>query len=83
MKEDIKCMAFLELYKLYQFVCSCPINNNDVAKRTIKNRIVEIEEELYIRAFGFNPYKPLPKVVAHVEGQDPVDVLNQINEEVE
>lgn len=57
MKEDVKGMLTSDLYALYMFVCSRPINNNHTAKEVVIERIAEIEEELYNRSFGFNPYK--------------------------
>lgn len=54
---NIKELSLSELFILYQFVCARPLNNNEYARKIIKARIEEIEEELYKRAFGENPYR--------------------------
>jgi len=56
-KVDIKNLSFNDLRSMYLFVSSCPLTNKIEIKELIKARIVEIEEELYRRSFGCNPYK--------------------------
>jgi ribulose bisphosphate carboxylase small subunit len=77
MKEDINNMTFAELFNLYSWVVSRPINgiNNSRAKDVVKQRLTEIEEEMYVRAFGFNPYSPRRTTSAEV--QSVVDVQTE------
>jgi hypothetical protein len=84
MKTNIKELGLADLDALYQFVGTRPFNMNAQAKKLINDRIIEIEEELFDRAFGMNPYKApkesLPEVekgtiVAKYEGVDPIEVM--------
>jgi hypothetical protein len=71
---EIKDLSLSELYILYQFVSAdasmCFGPKNDKAKNIISARAKEIKEELYLRAYGQNPF-----VVSTVEGQKPEEVI--------
>ena len=86
MKTEVRSLSISELLALYQFVSAKPFSSNDQAKKIIKERLLEIEDELMDRAFGLNPYKieklsvqPAEKsvVVVKYEGEDPTKVLKE------
>ena len=86
MKAEVRSLSISELLALYQFVSAKPFSSNDQAKKIIKERVAEIENELLDRAFGVNPYKVdfvQPKevdkgvVVVKYEGEDPIKVLKE------
>lgn len=85
MKTEVKTLSISELVALYQFVSSKPFTANQQAKKIIKERLGEIEDELMDRAFGLNPYEikcgavqQVEKgiVVVKYEGEDPMKVVN-------
>lgn len=60
MQVNIKVLSLSELYSLYQFVSAkagMMLGWKEEAKKVIRERMEEIEEELYDRAFGLNPFK--------------------------
>jgi len=72
----IQKMSTADLYSLYLFV-SNDANNRGFgvtspdARAVVRNKQKEIEEELYLRAYGCNPFKKYQVVV---EGMKPEDV---------
>lgn len=68
-KAKVKELPFSDLYALYLFVSSrldTPFKKQ-LATNILNERFIEVENELYERAYGVNPYK--------VEGQRPEEVI--------
>ena len=76
-KVDVKKVSFSDLYALYSFVGG--VNNMtfgqkwEKTKEPVRNRLKEIEEELYNRAFGFSIFASSFATLT-VEGQDPTKI---------
>lgn len=79
---NIKTISFSDLYSMYNYVHSMNINNlNPAMKSMIKNKSIELENEILVRIFDINPYSSDgDKQVAEVKGKDPIQVLKSIND---
>jgi len=75
---SIKEMSTADLYALYIFVSNDGNNRgfgmtSPKAKDIVRGKQKELENELYIRAYGYNPFEE-HKVVAVHEGVKPEDI---------
>ena len=76
-KENVKDMSFADLHAMYLYVQS----HNGVGLGTVRaaaqviilERLKEIEDELYTRAYGKNPFKVV------IVGQKPEEVIAKFN----
>lgn len=84
---SLKKLSFSDLHSMYVFVSS--LNNATFGKRVqvkslLRNKLAEIETELYNRTFGTNPFaleaEILPKELVDVKGQDPVKVIGSFTD---
>lgn len=61
MKVNIKDLSYSDLYSLYLFVSSksnlCFGDKFESGKKIVRERLEEIEKELFDRSFGINPYE--------------------------
>lgn len=82
---DLSKMSFSDLYAVYLFVSG--LNNNVFGKKVqakdlFRNKLTEVENELYNRVFGVNPFslKENETVdVIDIKGQNPIAVINSFN----
>lgn len=80
MRVDIQSASISDLYALYQYVMGKAnqlFGDNKRSKKIIQERLNEIEEELMVRAFGCNPYKPEAQPII-INGEDPKKVLESL-----
>ena len=76
-------LSMADLYAMYLLVSS---NRNRgfgstqaATKSLIDVKIKEVEEELYSRVYGFNPFANKDLGVVVIEGEKPEDVLAKLN----
>lgn len=76
--QDLNEVSFADLYSMYLFV-SHDANNRGFGKTTpeaktiVRQKLAAIEEEIYMRLYGFNPFTEFVKK-AVVQGQKPEDI---------
>ena len=74
---NVKTMSFSDLYSMYNFVNGMNIHNlNPAMKSIVKNKSIELENEIFVRIFSFNPHDN--KQTAELHGKDPIQVLQSI-----
>lgn len=59
MKVELKDLSYSDLYSLYLFVASkasMHFGGRKEARQLVQTRLAEVEQELYLRSFGSNPY---------------------------
>jgi hypothetical protein len=80
-------LSFSDLYNMYIFVNS--LNNTAFGekrsnlKKLFRNKLEDVQTELYSRVFGENPFKSKDNVQDNVEeivGQNPIDVIESFSE---
>lgn len=78
---NIKTVSFSDLYSMYNFVNGMNIKNfNPAMKSIVKNKTIELENEIYMRLFNLNPFKDnTENKVAEVKGKDPIKVLQSLD----
>lgn len=72
----MKDLSFADLYAMYQFVVSDfhqSFGGNKEALRKVSEKKRELEEEMYLRTYGENPY------TVTVNGEDPEKVIRAFN----
>lgn len=74
---DLAVLSFSDLYAMYQFVFSDAARGfgsaSVDARVVVKNKQKELEDELYNRIYGFNPFTKFAKSFT-VKGQKPEDI---------
>jgi len=82
----MKDLSFSDLYAMYLFVCGDPNNKGFGAtsqeqKAIVGKKKIELENELYVRVYGFNPHSKSETVT--IVGQKPEDIdLNEVSSRV-
>ena len=74
-KSDVDSMTTSDLYSMYMFVANDANNRgfgltSPEARDIVRERLKEIEEELYFRAYGYNPFKEHKVVVSGTKPED-------------
>jgi hypothetical protein len=77
MKSEVKDLSFSDLYMMYQFVFGDAARGfgsaSMDARKLVRDKQKEIEDELYERAYGFNPFTKFAKKIVF-EGQKPEEI---------
>ena len=84
---SLKKLSFSDLYAMYAFVSN--LNNTTFGKKVqakslFRNKLTEVESELYNRVFGVNPFGAdketvIPLELKEVKGQDPIKVISSFD----
>ena len=85
--QGLKKLSFSDLYSMYIFVNS--LNNTTFGKRTgakamVRGKLNLIEDELYGRVFGENPFKIdslVEQQMVEFNGEDPIKVVESFSKE--
>jgi len=85
---ELKKLSFSDLHAVYVFVNNlngATFGKKIKAKTMLRDKLAEIENELYNRVFGLNPFsleksevlpQDLINKLSDIKGQDPVKVIN-------
>src|SRR5574339_555993 len=83
---DLKKLSFADLYAMFTLVSS--LNNATFGKRIkakelLRAKLAEIENELFDRVFGTNPFvlDKVEKDTAEIRGTDPIKVIESFKQQ--